>query len=944
MMPRHGLGASLVLLGALCAGPVLAGLEATVALDGKAVLPTHGTAAGFWLFAADGGAQLAVMGHPPRRAVASVDKGRRITIRMAAGTLGRQGKPQVGTRHLEGSPADVTARWEEADAAAVLVVDVSASRGATAVELDVPAAVTMTPRQRDYPQPDAVGCSPPLRAAIEEALIEWDWRMQDGLGTPREARSYAEAVARTLAGGDALLADLAGGGAEPPAKRTAWQSLHAESRVLSDDNATTEARWEDLWRRVHRLRREIAFGNPLADVGPSVFAKRVPSVMAHQLTQYYGYTAQPGGGLFVLTEPGRSMRVRRLAAGLPEGSYLRPEVSYDGRTVYFAFCECATTPKSWGDPDVADRHYHLYSVRADGGGVRRLTDGAYDDFMPACLPDGKLVFVSTRRGGFHRCGRGPCYVYTLALAEADGSGARPISFHETNEWDPSVLNDGRVIYTRWDYVDRNAVFYQQLWTVRQDGSNVRIYYGNNTFNPVGTWEARSVPGSSKVMATAGPHHGMTAGSIVLLDTTRGVDGPAAIARLTPDAAFPESEIKLMRGTPVSAPTRFDDPQEKGWGPTHREVDAGRKVSADELRWPGHCYRSPYPLSEKYFLAAYSYDRLRGEPGVNLPNMFGLYLCDAFGNKELLYRDPNISSLWPMPLRARARAPVLHMPSQFAESTPDKPDGTFFLKSVRASWPRLPDVEIRRLRIVQVLPKTTPNANQPRVGAANASPGKQVLGTVPVEADGSAYFRVPAGTPVLFQALDARGRAVQTMRSLTYLQPGEQVSCVGCHEPRTSTVVEPGGAMALARPPSAIEPGPEGSRPLSYPILVQPLLERHCVRCHNPGKPEGKVVLTGEPAGPFSQSYNALVKLVAYSAWGNAQNNHEPLTAPERFGARSSQLTKLLDAGHYDVKLSDEEWERIVTWMDANALFYGTFNPHQQARQLHGERIAGPDLQ
>ncbi|MCP4592731.1 MAG: hypothetical protein GY842_18505, partial [bacterium] len=225
----------------------------------------------------------------------------------------------------------------------------------------------------------------------------------------------------------------------------------------------------------------------------------------------------------------------------------RPEVSHDGATITFGFCPCETAPERWRDPKAMDRWYHLYAVDADGTDVRQLTDGPHDDFSPIELPSGKLLFCSTRRGGYHRCGGGPCYVYTLALAEADGSNPRPISFHETNEWDPAVLNDGRVVYTRWDYVDRHAVFYEQLWSIRQDGSNARIFYGNNTFNPVGTWEARPVPGSTRVMATAAPHHGMTAGSIILLDITRGVDGMQSITRLTPDALFPEAETGLMAG-------------------------------------------------------------------------------------------------------------------------------------------------------------------------------------------------------------------------------------------------------------------------------------------------------------------------------------------------------------------------------------------------------------
>jgi hypothetical protein len=481
--------------------------------------------------------------------------------------------------------------------------------------------------------------------------------------------------------------------------------------------------------------------------------------------------------------------------------------------------------------------------------------------------------------------------------------------------------------------------------VRQDGSHGGISYGNNTYHPVGTWEARPIPGSNKVMATAAPHHGMTAGSIIVLDVTRGVDGPAAITRLTPDALFPEAESGLAHGISVDKPTRCDDDLKTTWGPQGlSQATRLKEVPEQERRWPGHCYRSPYPLSERYFLAAYSFDRLRGEPGTNRPNMFGLYWCDAFGNKELLYRDPNVSSQWPLPLRAREKPPVLEMPSQWAENVPQRPEGTFFLKNVHESWPRLPDVEIRRLRIVQVLPKTTPHINNPRVGAANASPGKQVLGTVPVERDGSAYFRVPARTPVLFQALDAQGRAVQTMRSLTYLQPGEQASCVGCHEQRSTSAPERGGVLAIAREPSPITPGPCGSRPLSYPLLVQPVLDRQCIACHKAEKPEGKVVLTGEPAGTFSRSYNALMPFVARTAWGNPANNYEPLTAPDRFGARASKLVGLLDRGHYGVSLSPEDWDRIVTWIDANALFYGTFNPQNQARQLRGEQIAGPDLE
>lgn len=774
-------------------------------------------------------------------------------------------------------------------------------------------------------------------AVSEREMIEQDWRKQDGIETQRYPITHAEAMPRLFERGDALLRDLQGAKVELGELPKRWEALRKEwqAAVVAKTEGASAAQ---LWRRVHELRREMVFSNPLAQTGPLLFVKQVPSMFSHQLTQYYGSCARPGGGVFVLDEPGRTMRCRQLAAGgLPQGSYQHPEISYDGKRVLFAFCAVDKAPAN--REAHPDHHYHLYEMASDGSKLRQLTDGAYDDFSPRCMPDGHIMFISSRRGGFHRCGRGPCPTYTLALANGDGSDPRPVSFHETHEWDPAVLHDGRVIYTRWDYVDRNAVHYQQLWTVRPDGTDVRAFYGNYTLNPVGVWEAQAVPGSSRVMATAAAHHAMTAGSIILLDVTRGVDGLDPVTRLTPDALFPESEEPVSHGT--AKPAFWRSPG---------GVTKPPPVSQDAKWWPGHCYRSPWPLSEKYFLAAYSFDPLIGEPSANPANMFGLYFVDAFGNKELIYRDPEICSLWPVPLRARPKPPAMPLLASVArEKKLESSDGLFFLENVYNAWPQLPDARITKLRVVQVLPKTTPHANTPTVGVANASPGKQVLGTVPVEADGSAYFRVPAKIGLAFQALDERGQAVQTMRSLTYLQPGESVSCVGCHEQRSNAPLSHRNTLARSRPPSEITPGPDGSKPLSYPILVQPVLDKHCVSCHSGAKPAGKVALTGGAQGRYSVSYNALIGRVSFSSWGGKPGdfrvvNSEPLSQPGFFGARGSPLMKMLLQGHHNVALSREDTERLVTWMDANALFYGTFDVADQARQQRGERIEGPKLE
>ena len=895
--------------------------KTTVEINGNAVLPSNGSASGVWFFHDFGSGgkstQVLLLGHPlptPKyRIVAALNPGDTVRI-------------------IPGESSEKPLEFQATDKPLVV-------RETFNISLD--------PVRRPWSL-DQTTCSPPLHPEIEAALIEHDWRMQDGIETPQEPRTFAQAIERMTPQIDSLLDDLKQSGVDvlPFAER--WNALK--------NNGVKE---ENTWRLVHQLRREIVLANPLFPKEPLVFAKHVPSVMSHQLTQTYGYVARPGGGMFVLEKPGVSMESRALTVNtLPVGNYVHPEVSYDGKKIYFAYCHVERSPEVWRDANAYSRRYHLFEMNADGTGLTQLTDGDYDDFNPTPLPNGNLLFMSTRRGGFHRCGAGPCYVYTLSellqpntLENPTGeSKIRTLSFHETNEWDPSILHDGRVLYTRWDYVDRDAVFYQQLWTSRQDGTNVRIFYGNNTFVPCGIWEGRAIPGSGNVMAVAGPHHGMSAGSIIMLDTTRGVDGPEPITRLTPDARFPESEYPMAAGVTMPAPSDFDSPVPFHWDAVNRPDRPGYRettVPEQELRWPGHCYKAPWPLSEKYFLVSYSYDRLRGEAGPNIPNMFGIYFADVYGNKELIYRDPNISSVWAKPLAARPAPPTLT-----AGLEPDENQskvGTFYLQNVYESWPNLPRTEadgIKSLRIVQVLPKTTPNANDPMVGAAFASPGKQVLGTVPVEEDGSAFFECPSETPVLFQALDANGQAVQTMRSLTYLQPGENMSCVGCHENRMQTFSSNTGAIAMRRSPSKIEPGPDGAKPFSFPILVQPVLERRCVECHSEKTPDqnGDILLTSEPEGIYTKSYNALVSRVAFTAWSLPEGNHEPLTEPNRFGARGSVLTKLLVDGHYDVKLTEDEWERLNTWMDANALFYGTFNREDQARQQRGERIAGPDLE
>ncbi|MHC4566405.1 MAG: HzsA-related protein [Planctomycetota bacterium] len=776
-----------------------------------------------------------------------------------------------------------------------------------------------------FPRPEL----PAMRASIERALIEWDWRMQDGIGTARESRTYDQAVEETLGRGDALIAHLVGSGISPGEDALRWSALRGQWRRLRASSGTSDAAWENLWREVHLLRRKIVLQNHLAGTGPIAFVKCTPTNNSIMQQQYIGRFARPAGGIFVLEQPGKSMRCRALTEGrLPGGAYQHLDVSYDGRRILFAFCELDKPPESayHGNPG---RCFNIYEIRADGSGLRPLIVSAHDDFAPRYTPNGNIVFVSTRRGGYSRCGPDFAPCHTLTLADADGANQRLISFHEVHEYDPAVMNDGRVVYTRWDYVDREASLYQQLWVTRPDGTNPAIYYGNNTFNPMATFEPRAVPGSDRIMAIAGCHHSIAAGSVVLVNVRKGIDGLRPLVRLTPGVLFPETETS----------------KRDGW------IGPKDQAPTQAKRWPNHTYKSPLPLSEDVFLAGYSFDRLIfAETKPNPANMFGLYVADRFGNKELLYRDLNVSSLWPMPLRARARRN--RWPGQSDYAGPQ--EGTFYLQNVYDADPRLPEnVRIKALRIIHVFPRTSEFETRPVIGIPVAACGRQVLGTVPVEPDGSAYFKAPAGVALAFQALDELGQSVQFMRSVTYLQSGESISCIGCHEHRMSAPPNHPMGLAIRRAPSEIQAGPEGSKPLSYPLLVQPVLDRHCVKCHGGESTEGDVVLTGEvPASrerrrsSFSLSYLALAPLVKYAQWPVMDedfraSNSEPITQPDFFGSRSSRLIAMLREGHEGVKLNDEEFERLITWADNNVLFYGTFDPEDQRRQLRREHIEGP---
>ena len=767
------------------------------------------------------------------------------------------------------------------------------------------------------------------------AMIQYEWLREDKIA-PHDGAAYALSAKKHLSKAAELLDDLAETLTEQDAESFETTLADLEQKSANIDGADAAAA-ERFYALVRGLKRKIAFANPLTDFGKMIFVKRFPSSYSHLVMQYFGWRARKGGGIFLLDEPGKSLACRDLFGGkLSCGSVLEPRLSFDAKRLVFSFVDLSSGVNydpykvHFTDPD--DGFYHVWTANADGSDLTQITNGSFDDITPNFMPDGNIVFSSTRRRGYARCfwwGFGErWHVYTIHTMNADGSDIKTLSWHDTNEWFPEISHDGQIVYARWDYIDRDAVTHQNFWVMRPDGTNPRALWGNATPKPHCTFQAKPIPESGKYVFTASAHHSITAGPVTLVDPAIGADGVESLTRVTETIPFPEAES-------MNIPEYYDSPQ---------------------------------PLSEKYFLVSYSPWPLHWEgQAPNRGNALGIYLLDVFGNRELIYRDPSIGATNPTPLTVRSVPPIL--PSQLPADAP-----AWGEMNVTDVYQGLGDTversRVKALRVVQLFPKVTRDADDPLIGAGREENGRAILGCVPVESDGSAFFRVPAQTPFYLQALDENGFAVQTMRSLTYLQPGEKISCVGCHESRDSSAysvpehfaADATRPLAMRRAASEIEPGRFGGRPFSYAETIQPILDLKCVACHNGEKKEGGIDLTGGTVGEggkaVSTSYAALTGDVDF--WGEGTNpanakralvprfgarNAIQMTAPGgEYGALGSRLIKLLRDVHAETPLTADELEAFATWIDLNAIFSGTSEPTMREKALRGEKLPMPEIQ
>jgi hypothetical protein len=776
------------------------------------------------------------------------------------------------------------------------------------------------------------------RRFAESFPAETDWLTQclpspqvDGHGHSKALLSYLKGdTAFLIAGIERALAELGDAGRK-------WQPRFDALREQKPDGEGME--WAQLCVEVCGARREKRLAGLRRESPRILFVKR-HTVRA----SFYGYTEGQSDGY---TEkhflPGSSLCLLDLSSGAPVVTTLLDDptgvirdldVSYDGARVLFAWKK---------GPAITDDDYHLYEMDVATRTIRQITHGkGVADYEGRYLPSGDLIFASTRCVQAVDCWQTD--VSNLYTCDGDGKYLRRLGFDQVHTTYPNVLNDGRVVYTRWDYNDRGQVYPQPLFQMNPDGTGQTEYYGNNSWFPTTTHHARAIPGSSKVVAVLHGHHSWQAGKLALIDRSKGTQEAAGVQLIAP-----VRETKAVR------------------------VDA---YGQDE-----ELFRHPYALSEHEFIVAMTPDKKARH---NRHSRFGLYHIDAEGNRELLHYDPNVSCAHPIALRPRKRPPA--RPSLVDYS---KDYGVYFVQDVYVG-PGLKGVArgtIEKIRVVAIEYRAAPigwtNSGGEAGGSANSTPvacgngswdPKVILGEATVYEDGSAMFRVPANTPVYFQCIDRDGHVAATMRSWSTLMPGETFGCVGCHENKLETPLSNRVTLAMKRGVEELRPFYDVSgNGFSFGKTIQPILNKHCIQCHDGQKAhaDGKVldltdrVVTGGRAmRAWPASYLALTGTTLNGAsagqagrktlnWISTQSRPTMLPPYHAGSARSEIVTKLRE-GHPassvgsagtsgSTKLSREELDTFCAWIDLAVPFCGdyveanTWSDKDFERYIHYQR-------
>ncbi len=684
-----------------------------------------------------------------------------------------------------------------------------------------------------------------------------------------------------------------------------------------------------LWLEARHATRPIVLANPAVDFDGVLFITRHSAHSHRNITgSQYPWVHKPGGDICVRMGLDPNGRVRPVLQGkLGPGHVHGIDLHWDADRVIFGFASQKRWPPKWDTVRGNDvfrlredqEPTHLYEIHLDGTGLRQRTDhGYFSDFEPTYCANGGIVFASDRSGRSSECGKFTAdhTAINLHRISPDGTALRRLNDNKDIDRYPHALDNGLIAYTRWDYQERHFLEVHAVWTVHPDGTMADAVFNQHIKAPYGLRDTRSIPGSQKLVSIATGHHTLAYGPVVIIDPSVGINNAEALKIVTPHVR----------------------PQE---GPM-----AGLTVPEGGVPDRGGLYQTPWALSERCFLVSYSYAPVPSPTGGGSNAAgFAIYLIDVHGNKELIHRERIYSSAFPMPLRKRPRPPIVTELTDRADSS-----ATCYVADVYDGLDGIPRGAVKYIRVSQRVGWPLDD----KIGAMRWIPGNawerhfgfwswspvRVIGSVPVEEDGSAHFKVPAEEALYFQALDENHMELRRMRSHVTFQPGEVRGCTGCHE---SQLRSPQHAWrlpkALSREPREPAPPDWGAdRLLGYEWLIQPVLDRRCVRCHGGQKTEGGIDLTatksedgfrrsfgtlfGRPIGPGKSGGPGKVFVSVSDRFSGAS-----VTQPKQFGSHRSPLIALLrkDPLHKtEAALSQSEWIALVTWIDANAPYYDTF--------------------
>jgi hypothetical protein len=723
----------------------------------------------------------------------------------------------------------------------------------------------------------------------------------------------------------------------PSDAELARQQARQQSRLAAASNDVDK--YLAVYAELKAERLKFLSSQAALDFDSILINRNPPPGYSHNGDQHLGRHSRLGKGLTILTDwKSGNPKVKTILEGkMPPGSYRNPDLSYDGKRVLFAFCDHT-------EKETKHRRFFIYEAAIDGSWVRQLTGTKRDKFKtwdnratvliedndPCYLPDGGIVFISSRCQSFGRCHGGRYNpAWNLHRCDKNGDNIQQLSFGNENEVEPSVLNDGRIVFTRWEYTNRHEMWFHKLWWCRPDGTSVAHFFGNDMIVPHQFLEATAIPGTHKVVCTAQGHHSYNTGTTVVLDTNIDENGERAIKHITPETPYSET---------------------RGWPEPH--------------------YSHPYPLTENIFLISRAnhpvHNQGRFPPKANR----AIYLVDSFGGRDKIYEDPEIASFSPIPIKPRKRPPVL--PSMLPENP--EPYGIVALQNAYLTRKENDPNGIIKPGMIKAL-RVNALGVQPRASRVSCTPlvpndiPKKVLGTVPINEDGSAVFRVPANVSLQVQTLDENGMAILTEKSLFYMMPGERRSCVGCHEavgttPPMKTVAKMSRMKPIDLKPAA---GPQYRGGMSFARTVQPVLDRYCIKCHGLEKTEKKVNLTYVKTGRYPTSLMEIVKRgdhrIGDKGFSGGRYKGTDVTYnishPRVFFAYSNSVAQKLASGdkhHKSLKDIDREsYMRIIEWLDLNGQCFGDLFPNRiedrkfdegklkelrsHVAQLLGEKIA-----